>query len=1094
MGVFLDWRAGDVAAILAVVVAALLGGLVYLAWRARLLRTLGIRNIGRRRVRAALVVFGLMLSTTVVGTALGTGDTITHTLQTMVGESLGTVDEVVVMAPRRGRFVERLRAAVQPGIGALASTNLSFFPESDVELIRAASGSSAMIAGIAPAIIEQHTVVHEARQQLQSGIALLAVPTPFPGAFGSLTPDEMAAWQTLEADEVLINQAAADLFQASTGATLVVSPGAEQRSLRVEAVAASVALAGQEPLLLTRLDQYQRVIEREHQINLVLVANHGGAESVAHSAEATRALRVGLADKESAQVLWRLLARPEAQQGLIEAEARLVAGERRRIAALRVEAARPTMTDAFISLVSEPRIRQRLSFLARSLPEEDDRRAVTSSLQQLAALSVLEVKQEALDQANEYGAVITTIFLVLGIFSIAVAILLIFLIFGLLAADRVGELATMRALGMRRRQIQAMFLVEGMVYNVMGAALGAFSSLAASYLLVVLLARALRQFDLQLDPWVEPRSLIAAFAVGVMLTFGAMYVAARRVSRLDIAAATRGTALAERSRALPAVSALLLLFSIAIWLRWREPVLVYQARHPLVMPVAASLALLGVVLAAQSVLRVRQAGTSASVRNGLSLLASLAIMFVWLRALLGLPTLRGEIAADALTLALGGFTLVLATVATASWGLAPLLHLLDSILSPFGRIRAVVRPAAGYLGQQRWRTATAVIMFGAVICVMVLALCLINAALRAYAGTEPAVAGYDLRADVQPPQDSFPPIVDLEEALGSTPAVSREAFGAIGGLAQQEAQIIPFGPARTGWRDATVRIADDGFLGGIQAGLQWRAQAYSSDSDVWRVVAGQPGSAVVTAGVLRASLMDGTIDELGPAPFTVWARPTSGGLPIKLTLIGVVDARSRMDEGIYISRETAAGLDVPLPPPATYLLAVGPGSRIEDVAAGLRLSFEGRGLTVTPLDDALRLVRAVRVLLTRIVQGFMGLGLIAGIAALGLLGVQSVIERKKDLGTLRALGFTRAQVRRTLIFESMIVVALGIGVGLGLGLLLASSCTRMLAANFPEIRMAIPWQELGLTMALAWLGSALPIMLAAWEAGRVSPADALRSV
>jgi hypothetical protein len=43
----------------------------------------------------------------------------------------------------------------------------------------------------------------------------------------------------------------------------------------------------------------------------------------------------------------------------------------------------------------------------------------------------------------------------------------------------------------------------------------------------------------------------------------------------------------------------------------------------------------------------------------------------------------------------------------------------------------------------------------------------------------------------------------------------------------------------------------------------------------------------------------------------------------------------------------------------------------------------------------LRISNAVRLLLTRLVQSFMGRGLIAGIAALGILGVQAVLERQQ---------------------------------------------------------------------------------------------------
>ena len=48
------------------------------------------------------------------------------------------------------------------------------------------------------------------------------------------------------------------------------------------------------------------------------------------------------------------------------------------------------------------------------------------------------------------------------------------------------------------------------------------------------------------------------------------------------------------------------------------------------------------------------------------------------------------------------------------------------------------------------------------------------------------------------------------------------------------------------------------------------------------------------------------------APFAVWSRPAEGGRPIKLTVIGIVDPRSELDAGLWISQATAAGLGVAL--------------------------------------------------------------------------------------------------------------------------------------------------------------------------------------
>jgi putative ABC transport system permease protein len=184
---------------------------------------------------------------------------------------------------------------------------------------------------------------------------------------------------------------------------------------------------------------------------------------------------------------------------------------------------------------------------------------------------------------------------------------------------------------------------------------------------------------------------------------------------------------------------------------------------------------------------------------------------------------------------------------------------------------------------------------------------------------------------------------------------------------------------------------------------------------------------------------------------------------------------------------------VPVATPRTYFFAVQPGVRTADAAAGLQISFADQGIAVTDLGDQARIIATVRLLLTRLVQGFMGLGLLAGVAALALLGGQAVIERRQQLGTLRALGYTRRSIRTMLAIESAVIAVLGIGLGVVLGLFLARSVVERLSTTYFELRYAVPWRDIGMIIAVAWLGSTLAMLVAAWYAGRVSPADALRS-
>jgi putative ABC transport system permease protein len=75
-------------------VLIVIGALVS-ALRQPVLMRLSVRNIPRRMGRSALIVIGLMLATTIISAAFGTGDTIVKTIRTEVLTSLGNVDEII---------------------------------------------------------------------------------------------------------------------------------------------------------------------------------------------------------------------------------------------------------------------------------------------------------------------------------------------------------------------------------------------------------------------------------------------------------------------------------------------------------------------------------------------------------------------------------------------------------------------------------------------------------------------------------------------------------------------------------------------------------------------------------------------------------------------------------------------------------------------------------------------------------------------------------------------------------------------------------------------------------------------------------------
>src|SRR2546425_9000493 len=81
--------------ILLVITLIIIGGVGLLALSNAIFFKIGIRNIPRRRTQMWLIVFALMLSTTLLSSVLATGDVITGAVQSVAVYNLGSVDETI---------------------------------------------------------------------------------------------------------------------------------------------------------------------------------------------------------------------------------------------------------------------------------------------------------------------------------------------------------------------------------------------------------------------------------------------------------------------------------------------------------------------------------------------------------------------------------------------------------------------------------------------------------------------------------------------------------------------------------------------------------------------------------------------------------------------------------------------------------------------------------------------------------------------------------------------------------------------------------------------------------------------------------------
>jgi putative ABC transport system permease protein len=126
-------------------------------------------------------------------------------------------------------------------------------------------------------------------------------------------------------------------------------------------------------------------------------------------------------------------------------------------------------------------------------------------------------------------------------------------------------------------------------------------------------------------------------------------------------------------------------------------------------------------------------------------------------------------------------------------------------------------------------------------------------------------------------------------------------------------------------------------------------------------------------------------------------------------------------------------------------------------------------------------------------QGFMGLGLVVGIAAVGVIAFRTVVERRQQIGMLRAIGFSRGQVALSFLLESSFVTLLGIITGLGLAILL--SFFLLTSSSMSDMGLEgffIPWLEVVPTCVVAYLAALVMTFIPSRQAASIPIAEALR--
>ncbi len=1198
----------------------IVGAVGLLALFNRVILKVGIRNIPRRPAQTTLIVVGLMLSTLIISSALGTGDTMNHSIRNAVIKGLGEIDEI-------------LTANLTEDVGVTGLTGSSpYFPISTFDDLRTRLSGYDKIDGLAPTIAERAPIANLPANESVGRMNIAAVDASDLGVFGPVLDVDGREMDlsALTENDVVINQKAAEELEAAAGASLTMFLQDGPVELNVVGVAADGGAAGDDETALMSLAQAQEFFGHPGEINSILVSNRGGEQSGADlSDEVTEHLRSMLTDRETAEELKRLLSRPE----VVTAIGGLAENQQESMKEDLIETAEllqaDGLDDKLVSHLADDGIGGLVLVAFES--ETDDPETLLTAFtlfSELRVLTVQDVKSDLLDVANVVASGIMSIFVIFGLFSIMAGVMLIFLIFVMLAAERKPEMGIARAIGMRRRHLVQSFIYEGMAYDLISAFVGASLGIAVGFAMVSIMAGifASESDDFELVVNYRWQSFVISYCLGVVLTFITVFFSSYRASRLNIVAAIRDlpdtlVPAPEESRtrilvravaapililidafralrrlrfgafvrslilaiiaALPPVWAARVLWALVRissgalskgWLTfllgsalaalglvpkegaqpWIEP-LAHQAApftigvtvavigvglmgrwlfggvswntgrqntltgaaillvvafwlgvgiandQPLTIALAAIVGAFEVLR--QVALRRETAATDLESRNSYTFIGLTLILF-WGTPLDSLEWIVPELNSNIEMFFVSGVCLVMASVWVIVYNADLITDAVTAVFGRFSKLRPSLKTAVAYPLNSRLRTGLTLSMLALVIFTLIVMSMLNTAFSTAFEDTDPVTGGWDIVSVVSYNN----PIDDIQAQLPSALGGDTSRIAAVGGYTSMAVDARQPGAENQEWRSYRVRGAEEAFLENTGHDFKIIADGFGeTKEEVWQAVRDNPDLAVIDAFAVP-SRGGGGFNIGGPEfrleglyfedeemePIEIEFREPRSGAVSTVTIVAVMDAVADQSGVIMLSKAVLDGVSEEPLPITTYRFRLEDGADAHAIAEGLDSGFVENGLESTVLADDIEEERRQGVAINRLLQGFMASGLLVGIAALGVISLRSVVERRQQIGVLRAIGYRQSTVLTSFLMESSFIALLGILLGVGLGALLSYNLVESIAESFPGLEFTIPWAQIGTIVAIAYAFSLLTTYFPARQASRIYPAQALR--
>ncbi|MCA1692394.1 MAG: FtsX-like permease family protein [Actinobacteria bacterium] len=694
---------------------------------------------------------------------------------------------------------------------------------------------------------------------------------------------------------------------------------------------------------------------------------------------------------------------------------------------------------------------------------------VHARLAELIGLPGTEIedrKQDLLDRADADARQFIQLFGGIGAFSVIAGILLLVNIFVMLADERKAELGMLRAVGLKRNQLVRAFGAEGGVYSLLAAIAGAALGVVIGRVVVIVAEKVFNageeeRFQVALRFTARPSSLIGGFVIGGVIALLTVWITSLRMGRLNVIRAIRDLPEPPTARTRSRALGLGVLGVIAGGVLFGAGVAGDLWFGALVGAPVAALASVPLLTGMLS----RRAAVSWACVVTLAWGVLCSTLFPDVFEGSGIPTFVVQ-----------GMVLVAAAVCLGATNADLIGRLLTTLAGPSRGLAP--RLAFAYPMARRFRTSMLLGMYALVVFVLTF-LAVFSNLFNAQAPqfTEESSAGYDLIADSNA---ANPATINTLIALPEVATVAPIVRGS-------PRFSTPLHPELVSW---PISGFDRSFLERGHPALAAHQNRFRDDKDTWTAVLNAKDLVIVS---------DFFLQEGGGPPevaVNLGDRITAFN-PLtndrrEFTVAGILTS-DWLDQGAVVSAAVAREFLGAEAVSNRHFVNLEEGQDPEVAARKVSGELIEYGVKADSIGAIVRLQLQQQEGFIRLMQGYLALGLLVGIAGLGVVMVRAVRERRRQIGMLRAMGFSQRVVRTAFLLEAGFVAVQGIVVGVVLALIVSYQLlSNSEAFGESQLDFDVPWLFLGLILGASLAASLIATAAPANQASRIRPAVALR--